>query len=291
MKGKPREADQRAALVHAFLARFFENEITGGTNDLKQSFFWLMSFLAAPGIFMPILMAFQWNVFSLFGTNVLRIMSRGDKVFYLDFSMIAAAVVSAIVWNSLLIDRRDALVIGAWPVRPRTVIVSKLMALGVYFAIVATAMHAVAAIAWGFFLAAGNTVPFALRGVAAHFMASFAASVFVLVSVAGTQGLVLAIVGPKRFARVSPILQLLLVMAIGVAVFTLPTIAGSVVDTFGSPGTPSQAALHNLGGGAHQIRAAAVGSFRRRHCGFSASTNGSSAHAMPFRFTWRGRRS
>jgi hypothetical protein len=72
---------------------------------------------------------------------------------------------------------------------------------------------------------------FALRGMAAHFVASCAASIFILVSIAGVQGLVLAVTGPRLFARVSPLLQLALVLAIGLAVFTLPGITSAVVDT------------------------------------------------------------
>ena len=40
--------NQLDALTRAFLVRFFESEITTGTDDLKRSFFWL---LAALGVY------------------------------------------------------------------------------------------------------------------------------------------------------------------------------------------------------------------------------------------------
>ena len=37
-------------LTAAFLARFFESETTVGPTDMRQSLFWLVAFLATPGI-------------------------------------------------------------------------------------------------------------------------------------------------------------------------------------------------------------------------------------------------
>jgi predicted permease len=67
--------------------------------------------------------------------------------------------------------------------------------------------------------------------MAAHFVASCAASMTVFTAVAGLQGVLLAVFGPRLFARVSPILQSCLVASIFLALFALPTISGAVVGT------------------------------------------------------------
>jgi len=51
-----------SSLTRAFFARFFESD-AAGTHDLKSTFFWLLSFLAAPGFLLPILVAFAWRSF------------------------------------------------------------------------------------------------------------------------------------------------------------------------------------------------------------------------------------
>jgi hypothetical protein len=232
------EREQLLALTRAFLARFFENEITTGTDDLKTSFFWLLSFLAVPGFLLPAGMAFTWQlVAAVQGPEALRVLARGDKAFYEGFAMVACAVVSAIAWNSLLTDRRDGLILGALPVRPLIVIAARLAALGLYVALVAAAMNALSSLSFGFLLAASNTTAFALRGVLAHFVSSFAAGVCVLLSVAGGQGLVLAVLGPRRFSRISPLLQLCLVAGIVVGFLMLPVIDVSVVDALKQAGS------------------------------------------------------
>ena len=145
MTGRSHEREQVSALTHTFLARFFENEITSGTDDLKMSFFWLLSFLAVPGLFMPMTMAWTWQLIATFkGPETLRVLARGDKAFYLGFAMMATAAITVIAWNSLLADRRDGLVLGVLPVRPIVIVLSRLGALTAYMMLVGVAMNAFA---------------------------------------------------------------------------------------------------------------------------------------------------
>jgi len=221
----------------AFLARFFENEITTGTDDLKTSFFWLLAFLAVPGFFMPMLMGFRWNLIALVrGPEALRLLTRGDKTLYIGFVMIATSAITAIAWNSLLGDRRDALVLGVLPVRPLAIVGARLGALALYMLGIGVAMNALASVTFGLNLAAHNTFGFAVRGMIAHFVATVAASACVFLWVTGAQGIVLAGLGAKVFARIAPIMQVLLVGAIVAGFLSLPVLSGSVVDTLMSRG-------------------------------------------------------
>src|SRR5687767_3874148 len=97
---------QLRRLVPAFLARFFETELTAGADDLKTAFFALLAVLAMPGLAMPLLLAsasapvpaasgfgtdpsaWGWSMIAHYqGTAALRVVSRPDKLFYLGFAM------------------------------------------------------------------------------------------------------------------------------------------------------------------------------------------------------------
>jgi hypothetical protein len=237
MTARPVPRDQFGALTHSFLARFFENEITSGTDDLKSSFFWLLAFLMAPGIFMPVMRMFEWDLTALFqGYEVLQVLSRGDKAFYLGFTMVATALVGAIAWSSLLMDRRDGLILGAMPVRPAVVVQAKLAALGAYILLIALGMHTLAAVAFGTLLGSHAPFMFMLRSVAAHFVVPCAATALVVLAIAAAQGVSLAIAGPRAFARVSALLQLGLVGTIVLGLLALPVLNISVVDTLQGTG-------------------------------------------------------
>ncbi|MBA2259191.1 MAG: hypothetical protein H0W18_09860, partial [Acidobacteria bacterium] len=102
---------------------------------------------------------------------------------------------------------------------PRTVVAAKLMALVAYVGLVAVAMHGVGSIFWGMILGDKVSLFFSLRGIVAHFAASAAASMSVLLGVAAAQGLTFALVGPRLFRRVSTVLQ---IVVVGLMVLCLP---------------------------------------------------------------------
>lgn len=230
--------DPFRALTGAFFARFFESEITTGYDDLKSSFFWLLAALAAPGLFIPWLMVFDWHMIGIFkGPIALRESSQAEKVFYLGFAMVASGFLTTIVWSSLLPDRRDTLILGGLPVAPRTVVAAKLAALAGLVLLIGAAMHAVGAIFFGSILATNSGALFALRGILAHFLAACAASAGVALMVAAVQGLMLALAGPRLFGRLVTLLQAVLVGVMAVGLGFLPIITFSVVNTvrgFGS---------------------------------------------------------
>jgi hypothetical protein len=229
--------DQVRAMTRAFLARFFENEITSATDDLKTAFFWLVAFLAAPGFLLPVMMGFRWQLIErIHGSEALALLSRADKTLYIGFVMIATAALTAIAWNSLLGDRRDALVLGVLPVRPVSIVGARLCALAVYMVGIGVAMNALASITFGMGLAGHKTFGFAVHIMIAHFTATVASSVCIFLWVTGVQGIVLAVLGPRIFSRAAPVMQVLLVGGIVGGFLSLPVIAGSVVDTLAGHG-------------------------------------------------------
>jgi hypothetical protein len=204
------------ALTRTFLRRFFDNEITGGTQDLTVSFFWLIGFLAAPLTLMPVGAMMRYRLIVLtHGADALRILSRTDKVVTIILGMMAAAMISAIVWSSLMLERRDGLILGALPVRGRTVVVSKLAALAIYIFGISVAIHAVSSVLYGIALADhAPTWRLIFMGPIAHFAATVSSCVFVFLSVTAVQGLALALTGPAGFRRISSVLQVVLVASI-----------------------------------------------------------------------------
>jgi hypothetical protein len=223
---------QVSALARAFLARFFESDITTGADDLKQSFFWLLAALAMPGIFIPWLMVFEWNWIGMFyGFEALRNASRAEKVFYLGVSMLSSGALTAVVWSSLLPDRRDTLILGALPVRPHVVVLGKLAALAAYLGIVSAGMHAGGSIFWGSILGANAPFTFMVMGIVGHFLVCSAISVTTMLAVAGVQGILLTVLGPRLYGRASTLLQVVVVGLLAVILSWLPAMTSATPAT------------------------------------------------------------
>jgi len=224
--------DQLTTLTRAFFIRFFESDVTTGGDDLKGSYFWLLATLTVPGLFIPWIMAFEWQLLArIEGAEAVRIASRAEKTFYLGYTMIASGVLTTIAWGTLLPDRRDTLILGALPVKPSLIVTAKLLALAGYVGFVALFMHGVTAISWGAVLGDAEAFSFTLRGTFAHLIASSLASMSVCIAVAAAQGLTLSLVGPRYFRQVSTLLQVVLVGLMALCLAALPAMNSSVVDT------------------------------------------------------------
>ena len=224
--------EQVDALTRAFFARFFESEITAGTDDLKQAFFWLLAALAMPGIMIPVLMSFDWTLVAMMdGYAGLRAASMAEKAFYLGVSMVTAGGLTAIAWTSLLPDRRDTLILGALPIRPSLVVVAKLVALVAYIGLIAIGTHLAGTLFWASMLANNAPFSFLLRSFPAHFIASAAITATTALSIAAAQGIALAVLGPRLFQRASTILQAIIVGLLALCLTLLPALNSSAVHT------------------------------------------------------------
>lgn len=226
-------------LTHTFLRRFFDNEITGGSHDLAMSFFWLVAFFAGPLALMPVNAMQRYHVIELLeGPEALRLLSRPDKATFIVVGMMAAAMISALVWSSLMLERRDGLILGALPVRGRSVVLGKLAALAIYVFGFASAIHAVSSVLYGIALSDhATTWRLALLSPFAHFIAAVAACAFVFLCVTSIQGLALVLTGPAGFRRISTMLQMLLVAAVIVGFTNIGRVIQGV-DAFNQPDHP-----------------------------------------------------
>jgi hypothetical protein len=242
----PSEREQFGPLVRTFVRRFFENDLTDSANDLKQSFFGLIAILGVPAALAPVMMGMNWQIVGHFqGFDALRILSRADKHLYLSYTMIAAAAICALTWNTLLVDRRDALVLGTQPVRARTIVLAKLAALGIYIGALGLTMHTLSAGFWALTLNQGRgaTLDTLVRGLTAHLVAGCAATALVVFAVVALQGIMVATFGPRVFERFSALFQVGLVIGLGLAITVVPAGSVGIVRALQRPQAPGSAAI------------------------------------------------
>lgn len=231
-----READQWRALSRAFFARFFDNDWAGNGTDVRASFIWLMAAAAMPGLVMPHIAMFRWDLTMdsrapLGRIVALRMNSGLDKTFILGVTMVVIGAITAAVWESILIDRRDLYVLGVLPMHRRTIVSSKLTALLLFIGVLSLGMHAGGAFFYAVYLGGHEGLVGMLRLGLVHLVTLFAAGLFAFLAVVSAQGLLLAIVGPRWFARFASVLQLALIVAVVLLLLVVPAVA------FGGPRT------------------------------------------------------
>ena len=231
------------ALTQNFFRRFFDNEITGGTRDLTSMFFWMVGFVGGPFALVPIPAMVTFRLIAQrLGPEALRVLSRPTKLRVIELGMAVSAFLAAVVWRSLMLDRRDGLILGALPLRARSVVGSKLAALAMYVMGVAAAMHTIPSVLFGLILSdRTHSVRLAALGPFAHFAATTSACAFVFLSITAVQGIALSLVGPRAFRRLSSFLQMAVVggVIIGLTKFTTVLQAAAQLDAHGASHAPA----------------------------------------------------
>ena len=124
-------------LVQLFSRRFFENDLLAPDIDLRPSAIWLLPALAAPAFLWTIKRAVPYSLMSVHGYRLVEVASWLDKSLLMALAMAGAGVVTVLVWEALLVDRRDAFVLGSLPIQPRMVVAAKALAVLRVFAVIA----------------------------------------------------------------------------------------------------------------------------------------------------------
>ncbi len=149
---------------------------------------------------------------------------RADRLFFISLSMIVAGLVTVVQWQSLFPTRRDYLALKPLPVRLYQIFTARFLASLLITAVVITDLNLAPAMMFPF-LTSGRWQSFELRSVAAHAVATFAAGLFVFFALGAVQGVLMNLLPPRAFDRLSVWIQALFATAFLAAapyVFDIP---------------------------------------------------------------------
>lgn len=217
------ERAQFALLTRNFMARFLESDVTGTDLDLRASYLWVLAGLATPGVFFIIGKAIRQSGQTL---DPLAAAAPFEKSLFIGLAMIATGMLTVLTWDSLLVDRRDSHILGALPVRSRTILTAKMASLASFWLIATTAVNAVPAVIFPFLMGGIWNGP---RYLAAHVISVWLASAFVFLVVVGLQGVLVAVLGRGAYARVSSLLQLAVAGVVFLSFLLVPWVGITVM--------------------------------------------------------------
>jgi predicted permease len=212
-------------LARHFLARFFESDLVTTPGQWAKVVTGVVSILLSTSILMLPLMVHRYRCLeagapSFFCPAVDNYpamylhLVRADTLWLIGLAMCMTALLTAIQWQSLFPTLRDCLALAAFPVSALEIFWSKLAAVVLAFAAFVLAMNAIPAIVFAWISASRWQ---AHPSVAAHAFALFASAsagcVFVFFGMLALQGLLLNLLPPRLFERVSIFAQAILFTA------------------------------------------------------------------------------
>lgn len=123
-------------------------------------------------------------------------------------TMLVVGLIAVVTWDSTFPDRRDAMVLGPLPVKPRMILTAKLAATAALLGIAIASLNFASSIAWALVFGGSHGPGGFLRFFVAHWFTLIAASAFLYGSVLTVQGMAAFLLPRRLFLKLSAILQL-----------------------------------------------------------------------------------
>jgi predicted permease len=216
-------------LVGQFFAGFLNNDLltsagAGIENTLSQA----MALIVTPGLFYCVFALF-WKYGST-PDRLHEVLAWEDRLLFVHFAMILTGILTIIQWDSLFPDRRDYEILAPLPLPMRVVFFAKVCSVLLLLVIFWGAANLGPALLFPPAALTAADPWFALpRHLAAHLISTFMASAFVFLFLTGLHGLLLNVLTPKWFRRVSVYVQLAAVVGLVLSFLALPLLLSQAI--------------------------------------------------------------
>ena len=219
-------------LTRLFLRQFLENDLLSPDADRSQLIAVVGAAVISLTLFISMFMSAPYAM-SILGPGQAAILTLNDKFFYVSLAMLVSALVAASQWDALSVDLRDAAILDPLPVRTGTVRRAKVTAVAILGAGAALAMNAFPTFIFPWLLSFSlpqMSVWQLWRLMLTHLVITVSAAVFGYLMVIAIRESISVLLGPARFARVSPWLQMAAIVLLGSALLLLPTASTRVAQ-------------------------------------------------------------
>ncbi len=200
------EKVQFRVLFRQFLFRIVDLELLAPEGDLAK----LLGHFASLLVFFSVIMALVALFMGSPPPGPAGIaQSWTMEHFLISTTMLVVGLFAVLSWDSSFPDRRDMLVLAPLPIRVETLLLAKVAAVAAALGATVLALNIFSGFTWPLFWIPpnGSAIGF-LRALAAYWVTTLAAGVFIFGSVLGLQGVAAQLLSRRMFLRVSALLQI-----------------------------------------------------------------------------------
>lgn len=204
-------------LVELFVARIFRGGGESDSEGLSIGIGLVLTFLAVPGGFVSILLfdkygsLLQWLRGQTHVDTLL--IAFPDEYFFIVLSMTVTGAVAVWRWDAIFPDRRDYINLIPLPISTRTIFFANLVAVLFLVSVVAIDVNAASCILFPTVVAAAQSqFVFFLKFAVVHALGVILGSIFSFLAVFSMLGLLMAVLPPGGFRRISTYIRGMIVV-------------------------------------------------------------------------------
>ena len=227
-----RQADPPFKILwRVFVEQFAANESATSDLQTRRAIIGVITFLIVPGLFLMMKTMPDYEMMLMVAKarnmpQLIEIRLAQLAVLFVSYSMSTTGLLTVFIWDALVFDKRDAMVLGPLPLRGSTIVSAKLAALATFLVGTALAVNITSGVPFGF--VTGGPEGHILRHLAGHLSGTIGGAVFVFSTLVIVRGLLVLLVSAHAAATVGSFLQFLFLS--GVLCFMMvPTAIGQVI--------------------------------------------------------------
>ena len=226
-----------AILWRVFVEQFTANESATSDLQMRRAIIGVFAFLITPGLYlmmktMPdyelmLMVAKARNMPQWIETRLAQL-----AVIFVVYSMVTTGLVTVFIWDTLVFDKRDAMVLGPLPLRGRTVVAAKLAALATLLLGTALAVNLISGLPFAF--VTGGPEGHILRHLGGHLAGTIGGAVFVFSALVVVRGILVLACSPQFAATAGSFMQFTFMSAV-LCFMMVPTAMGETRPVFLGP--------------------------------------------------------
>jgi hypothetical protein len=218
-------------LWRAFIGQFTASESATSDVQTRRAIIGVITFLVTPGLFLMMRTMSDYELMVKVARardlpHIVEGFLAQMAVLFVSYSMIAAGLLTAFIWDALVFDRRDAMVLGPLPLRGSSIVVAKLAALATFLIGTALAVNIVSGVSFG--VVTGAMDGRILQHLAGHLSGTVGGAVFMFCALVVVRGLLVLLVSAHVAATVGSLLQFVFLSAV-LCFMMVPTATGQVL--------------------------------------------------------------
>jgi hypothetical protein len=218
-------------LWRVFVEQFAANESATSEMQTRRAIIGVIVFLVTPGLFlmMRTMSGYELMVKVARAKDTPQIIEQflaQMAVLFVSYSMISTGLLTVFIWDTLVFDKRDAMVLGPLPLRGRTIVGAKLAALATFLLGTALAVNVVSGISFG--VVTGTVDGRILQHLAGHLSGTIGGAIFMFCTLVVVRGLLVLLVSAHIAETAGSLLQFVFLSAV-LCFMMVPTATGQVL--------------------------------------------------------------
>jgi hypothetical protein len=229
--------DQVRTIARATFDGFLQSDLMPSGMQ-APAIIWATAFLVAPSLLFPVAQLNKYSFLRRFYPHLIERTLWSDRLIFLIMSAGAVGLVSVVLWDTLFPARRDAFVLTPMPVSMPVQMLGRLVGLMALCLVFVAGLNTIPSVVFPIVgLGQATAMP---RAMAAHFIATGTADVFVFFTVTSLQGIVILFLGRRTAARLASLAQVVSVLVLLLSLLFIGGIRGITVEAFlrGNPADP-----------------------------------------------------